>query len=267
MRIVTWNVNSLKARQGRVRHWLEVWEPDIVCLQETKLSDEAFEALAADPLALDDLGYAATHHGQGRWNGVAILSRVGLDDVHVGFEDDQAPDDEARLLWATCGGVRVASVYVPNGRGLDDDHYTYKLAFLDRLRAQLDDREDPGAEVILCGDFNIAPEDRDVWDPDVFVGATHVSQPERDRLRALVDWGLVDTHRAAHDADGLFTYWDYRGGAFHKRQGMRIDFLLASAPLAERAADVRIDREERKPKGNPAGGAPSDHAPLVGDFG
>lgn len=258
MRLVTWNVNSLKARLGRVERWLEAFEPDVVCLQETKLADDAFPALT-----LEALGYESFHHGEGRWNGVAILSRVGLTDAVAGFSDGGEADPDARLAWATCGGVRVASCYVPNGRALDHDHYRYKLDWLDRLRADLDATVDADDEVVVCGDFNIAPDDRDVYDPAEFEGATHTSQPERDRLGALVDWGLVDVFRQHYAEDGLFSWWDYRAGDFHKRKGMRIDLILASSGLAADSDLVLIDRNERKgPKDDP----PSDHAPVFADF-
>jgi exodeoxyribonuclease-3 len=261
MRIATWNVNSLKARLDRVEHWLGARQPETLCIQETKLTDDSFPALT-----FQALGYETVHHGQGQWNGVAILSRVGIEDVRAGFDDDDDPDAEARLLWATCGGVRIGTVYVPNGREVGHEHYEYKLRFLDRLRGQLERHEDRNAPLVLCGDFNIAPEDRDVWDPEAFVGATHVSEPERERFRALQEWGLVDSFRQLDHDEGRFTWWDYRGGNFHKKMGMRIDHLLVSPALADRLTAVEIDREERKPKGNPAGGAPSDHAPLIATF-
>ena len=193
MRIATWNVNSLKARLPRVEEWLADVAPDVVCLQETKLADGAFPALA-----FEALGYEAVHHGEGRWNGVAIVSRVGIADVVAGFGEGD-DDPEARLLWATCGGVRIASAYVPNGRALDHDHYRYKLAWLDKLRARLDAHEDPGAAVVVAGDFNIAPTDEDVWDPAQFVAATHTSAPEREALARIEELAKE-------------TFFDARGG-------------------------------------------------------
>ncbi len=256
MRLVTWNVNSLNARQERVEEWLADSQPDVVCLQETKLADGAFPALA-----FAALGYEAAHHGEGRWNGVAILSRVGLDDVVHGFADDAPPDPEARLLTATCGGVRVMSVYVPNGRALDNDHYRYKLEWLERLRGHLDAVAAPSAPTALCGDFNIAPTDIDVWDPAAVHGATHVSPPEREALGRLLDWGLTDVFRDRFpDVERLYSWWDYRAGNFHKGIGMRIDLVLASASLAARAQGALIDRNARKGK------SPSDHAPVVIDL-
>ena len=209
MRIATWNVNSLKARFERVEAWIADLEPDVLCLQETKMTDSAFPGLA-----FEALGYESVHHGEGRWNGVAILSRVGLEDPQSGFGDDAAPDPQARLVWATCGGVRVGCAYVPNGRSLDDDHYTYKLEWLARLRSLLEAQHEPTDPLVVVGDYNIAPTDDDVWDPAQFVGATHTSEPERAALASLVDWGLTDVFREHHHEPGLYSWWDYRGGAF-----------------------------------------------------
>jgi exodeoxyribonuclease-3 len=256
VRLVTWNVNSLNARQERVEEWLADAQPDVICLQETKLADAAFPGLA-----FAALGYEAAHHGQGQWNGVAILSRVGLDDVVMGFADDAEPDPEARLLTATCGGVRVMSCYIPNGRSLDHEHYQYKLAWLERLLGHLDRTADPLAPTAVCGDFNIAPADIDVWDPKAVHGATHVSPPERDALGKLLDWGLTDVFRDRFpDVERLYSWWDYRAGNFHKGIGMRIDLVLASASLAARTRAALVDRNARKGKG------PSDHAPVLIDF-
>jgi exodeoxyribonuclease-3 len=252
MRIATWNVNSLRARNERVHAWLGDVEPDIALLQETKLADDAFPGLDYEAM-----GYTVAHHGQGQWNGVAILSRVGLDDVVAGFADGGAPDRDARIITATCGGIRVSSVYVPNGRALDDDHYQYKLEWLDRLHEHLVADTDPSGAVVVGGDYNIAPDDRDVYDPAKFEGATHVSGPERDRLRALADWGLVDVFRQHHDADGVYSWWDYRAGDFHQGRGMRIDLLMCSRPVVDRSVWCVIDRNARKGK------QPSDHAPVI----
>jgi exodeoxyribonuclease-3 len=253
MRIATWNVNSLKARLPRVEEWLGYARPDVLCLQETKLSDDAFPAMT-----FAALGYEGVHHGEGQWNGVAILSRVGIDDVVDGFAG--GGDGEARLLTATCGGVRVVTAYVPNGREVGHEQYRHKLAWLARLREHLGAVADVTAEVVVCGDFNVAPDDRDVWDPTKCNGGTHVSPPERDALAQITGWGLTDLLRQRYDDDGLYSWWDYQAGAFHKHWGMRIDLLLASAPLAERLAWVLVDRNARK------GTKPSDHAPLVADF-
>ena len=251
LRLVTWNVNSLKARLPRVTEWLDAQRPEIVCLQETKMADAAFPHEV-----FEAMGYRTAHHGQGQWNGVAILSSVGLDEVVAGWDDDGPDDPEARLLWATCAGIRVASAYVPNGRALDNDHYTYKLGWLARLRATLDRREDATAPLAVCGDYNIAPTDLDVWDPAAFEGATHVSQPERDALAALETWGLEDLFRR-HVSEQVFSWWDYRGGSFHKGHGMRIDLIMGTESLAARSVGARVDRDARK------GEKPSDHAPVI----
>ena len=254
MRIVTWNVNSLNARMDRVTEWLPQLQPDVLCMQETKMGNEDFPH---DVFA--DLGYESAHHGQGQWNGVAILSRVGLDDVHMDFGDGGEPDRDARIIWATCGGVRVASCYVPNGRSLDDEHYTYKLGWLDRLRADLDANATPDDDICVVGDFNIAPDNRDVYDEASLVGATHVSDAERQKLADLAEWGLADVFRDHHDEAGLFSWWDYRDGNFHKRRGLRIDLILSSESVRRATRRVFVDRNARKGK------SPSDHAPVVAD--
>ena len=254
MRLATWNVNSLKARMERVEAWLGDVNPDVVCLQETKMADGAFPAMA-----FAALGYESVHHGEGRWNGVAILSKLGVEEVVAGFGDGD-DDPEARLVWARCGPVRVASAYVPNGRSLDHDHYRYKLNWLERLRNQLETDLDPSEPVVVAGDFNIAPTDEDVWDPTQFVDATHTSRPEREALERIMEWGLVDTFRRQHREPDLYSWWDYRAGRFHKHQGMRIDLVLASSALADRVRFATIDRNARK------GQQPSDHAPVIIDF-
>jgi exodeoxyribonuclease-3 len=256
MRFATWNINSLNVRQERVEQWLADLQPDIVCLQETKIPDAAFPQLA-----FEAMGYSAAHHGEGRWNGVAILSRRGLDDVSYGFADGADPDTEARLMTARCDGIRIVTVYVPNGRALHAEHYQYKLRWLDRMHAHLDAVAEPGEPLILAGDFNIAPTDADVYDPEAFIGETHVSPPERERLQSLEGRGLVDVFRQVYpDAGGVFSWWDYRRGDFHEGRGMRIDLVLASAPVAERVEWCVIDRNARKGK------QPSDHAPVIVDL-
>ena len=253
--MATWNVNSLRARLARVEEWLDYAQPDVLCMQETKVSDSGFPALA-----FQSLGYDSAHHGgAGRWNGVAILSRVGLDDVTTGFAAD-TPEAECRLIAATCAGVRVSSVYVPNGRSVGSEHYDAKLEWLAQLHDHLEKSCDPAGRVVVCGDFNVAPEDRDVYDPAKFVGATHVSPPERDALHRLLDWGLVDAFRVVRPEERLYTWWDYRAGDFHQHRGMRIDLVLATRALADRVAWALVDRNARKGK------QPSDHAPLVVDF-
>lgn len=257
MRIVTWNVNSLGVRLERVTEWIELFSPDVLCLQETKLADDAFPHDA-----FTELGYESAHHGQGQWNGVAIISKVGLEDVRAGFDDGRDdPDPDARILWATCGGMRIATCYVPNGRSLDDDHYAYKLDWLDRLAADLEQNAQPSDDVCVVGDFNIAPDDRDVFDPKGMVGVTHTSPAERERLEKLAAWGISDLFRTQHDAEGLYSWWDYRNGDFHKRRGMRIDLLLGSPSVSEKTHRVIIDRNARKGK------QPSDHAPVLADLG
>ena len=255
MRLVTWNVNSLKARLERVEEWIAEVQPDVVCLQETKLKNDAFPSMA-----FQMLGYDSAHHGQGQWNGVAILSKVGLTDVVAGFADGDEEDSDARLIWATCGGVRVASVYVPNGRSLDDDHYQYKLRWLDRLQRKIEAVEDSATPLAISGDYNIAPDDRDVYDPAEYVGTTHTSEPERAALVGLEKWGLVDVFREKYEDGGLYSWWDYRAGNFHKGKGMRIDLVMATRSLADTATSALIDRNARKGK------SPSDHAPVIVDF-
>jgi exodeoxyribonuclease-3 len=255
MRVATWNVNSLKARLPRVEEWLAQVQPDVLCMQETKLTDHAFPLMT-----FQALGYDGAHFGAGRWNGVAILSRVGLDDVRAGFGDGEVEDVEARLLWATCAGIRVGTVYVPNGREVGHEQYDYKLRWLERLARTIEHERSPSDHLLVCGDFNIAPDDRDVYDPAVYVGATHVSEPERRMLQRMLDWGLVDVFRRHYDAGGLFSWWDYRAGNFHKGKGMRIDLVLMTEGLADRTTAVLIDRNARKGK------APSDHAPVVVDI-
>lgn len=252
MLIATWNVNSLNARMPRVEEWLAAVQPDVLCLQETKMTDAQFPALE-----FSGMGYESAHHGQGRWNGVAILSKVGLDDVVVGFDDGRDPDPDARVVWATCGGVRVVSVYVPNGRELTDPHYVYKLDWLGRLRNHLDAHHTPDEHLVVLGDWNVIPTDDDVWSPAAFEGATHVSQPERDAIQHVKDWGLVDTLRERYPEPGIYSYWDYRNLDFPKGRGIRIDYLLSSRALAERCSLDLIDRNGRK------GEKPSDHTPVM----
>ena len=252
MLIATWNVNSLNARMPRVEEWLAAVQPDVLCLQETKMTDAQFPALE-----FSGMGYESAHHGQGRWNGVAILSRVGLEDVVYGFDDGREPDPDARVVWATCGGVRVASVYVPNGRELTDPHYEYKLDWLGRLRNHLDAHHTPDEYLVVLGDWNVIPTDDDVWNPAAFEGATHVSQPERDAVQHVKDWGLVDTLRERYPEPGIYSYWDYRNLDFPKGRGIRIDYLLSSRALAERCSVDLVDRNGRK------GDKPSDHTPVL----
>ena len=256
MRLATWNVNSIKQRLPRFLPWLDERRPDIACLQETKLADDAFTDLLGKEL--DERGYEVVAHGERAWNGVAILSRVGLDEVVVGLEGAPGfPHPEARAVAATCGGIRVVSVYVPNGRTPGSDHYEYKLEWLSALRDVV--AAGPDATVV-CGDMNIAPTDEDVFDPDAYAGQTHVTPPERAALAELTKAGLHDVVRERWPNERVFTYWDYRAGMFHQDLGMRIDLVLAGAPVAERVRAAWIDRQARKGKG------PSDHAPVIIDL-
>ena len=267
MRIATWNVNSLRARLEKVTWWLERAKPDVLLMQETKLAD-------ADAPAdvFRTAGYELAHHGEGRWNGVAIASRVGIADVVTNFGEplrraatpdvgDDEPLAEARMLAAVCGGVRIVSVYAPNGRVVDSPFYHAKLGWYERLARWLEQAAAPSDALALGGDFNVAPTDADVWDPAACHGGTHVSEPERRAFGRLCEWGLTDGYRLHHREPGRFTWWDYRAGNFHKNFGMRIDHLLVTKSVAGRTVAVEIDREARK--GKPL---PSDHAPLVIDL-
>jgi exodeoxyribonuclease-3 len=256
VRIATWNVNSVKQRVPRLLPWLDERRPDVVCLQETKLADDAFTALLGE--ALDERGYAVAAHGETAWNGVAIVSRVGLEDVVTGLVGAPGfPHPEARAVFATCDGIRVVSVYVPNGRTPGSEHYEYKLAWMRSLRDAV--AAGPDA-TIVCGDMNIAPTDEDVFDPDAYIGQTHVTPPERAALAELQALGLHDVVRDRWPNERVFTYWDYRAGMFHQDLGMRIDLMLASAPVADRVRAAWVDRQARKGRG------PSDHAPVIIDL-
>lgn len=258
MRIATWNVNSIRSRIDRVVGVLERHDLDVLLLQETKCRDDQFPSMP-----IDALGYQIAHHGLNQWNGVAIISRVGLDDVQVGFPDIPTYGDpavsEARAIGATCAGVRVWSLYVPNGREVGHEHYAYKLDWLAKLRDAASGwlAQDKDAQVILAGDWNIAPTDEDVWDPAFFEGKTHVTPPERAAFKAIVDAGYADLVRPYTPGPGVYTYWDYTQLRFPKKQGMRIDFALGTPAVQARVTDAFIDREERKGKGA------SDHAPVV----
>jgi exodeoxyribonuclease-3 len=256
VRIATWNVNSVKQRLPRLLPWLDQRRPDVVCLQETKLADDAFAELLGDELA--NRGYDVAVNGEATWNGVAILSRVGLDDVTVGVAGAPGfPHPEARAVSATCGGIRVVSVYVPNGRVPGSDHYQYKLAWLASLREMV--AAGPEARMV-CGDMNIAPTDDDVFDPDAYVGQTHVTAAERAALAELQALGLHDVVRDRWPNERVFSYWDYRAGMFHQDLGMRIDLVLASSIVADRVRAAWVDRHARK------GSGPSDHAPVIVDL-
>jgi exodeoxyribonuclease-3 len=273
VRIATWNVNSLKARQEAVDQWLARTRPDVLLMQETKLADAD-----APLMPFGMLGYDLAHHGEGRWNGVAIASRVGIEDVVTNFgdgpvrdssagaavavaEDDFDPFDEARMVSAVCGGIRVVSLYAPNGRIVGSPFYEGKLRWFERLARWLEETRSPHEPLVLGGDYNVTPADEDVWDAVAAHGGTHVSAPEREALARLRAWGLVDGYRAVQPAVGRFSWWDYRAGNFHRNEGMRIDLLYATAPVAARIVWAEIDREARK--GPPT---PSDHAPVVIDL-
>jgi exodeoxyribonuclease III len=256
VRVASWNVNSVKQRVGRLLPWLDERRPDVVCLQETKLADEAFAQLLEQELARRSYEIAA--HGEVQWNGVAILSRAGLEDVVRGLSGAPGfPHQEARAVAATCGGVRVHCVYVPNGREPDSEHYRYKLQWLASLERVVGDG--PRAAMV-CGDMNIAPTDADVFDPQAYVGQTHVTPGEREALGRLLALGLHDVVRERWPAERVFTYWDYRAGMFHQDLGMRIDLVLASDEVSERVRAAWVDRKARK------GSRPSDHAPVIVDL-
>ncbi|HEY4810420.1 MAG TPA: exodeoxyribonuclease III [Solirubrobacteraceae bacterium] len=256
MRVATWNVNSVKQRLPRLLAWLDERQPDVVCLQETKLADDAFDQLLGGELA--SRGYASARHGEAQWNGVAILSRAGLDDVVVGVDGAPGfPHAEARAVAATCAGVRVHCVYVPNGREPDSEHFRYKLAWLAALRAVV---ASGPQDVMVCGDMNIAPGDIDVFDPAAYVGHTHVTPAERAALADLQQLGLRDVIRDRWPTERVFSYWDYRAGMFHQDLGMRIDLVLANAAVAGRVRAAWVDRKARK------GTKPSDHAPVMVDL-
>jgi exodeoxyribonuclease-3 len=267
MRIATWNVNSLKARLEKVQWWLDRAKPDVLLMQETKLADRD-----APATVFSEAGYTLSHHGEGRWNGVAIASHCGLEDVVTNFGEplrpeqtsdsgDEEPLSEARMISAVCNGVRVVSIYAPNGRVVDSPFYEAKLVWFDRLARWLEKSVNINTPVVLGGDFNVAPEDADVWDAAACHGGTHVSEREREAFARICRLGLVDVYRLQHPEPGRYTWWDYRAGNFQKNFGMRIDHLLVSSVLKSRVVWVEIDREARK--GKPI---PSDHAPLVADI-
>jgi len=249
-------VNSIKQRVPRLLPWLDQRQPDVVCLQETKLADDALATLLGEQFV--NRGYQFATHGEAQWNGVAILSKVGLDDVVTGVADAPGfPRPEARAVSATCGGIRVHSLYVPNGRVPDSDHYRYKLDWLAALAQDLSRGPD---DAVVCGDMNIAPADEDVFDPEAYIGQTHVTAPEREALERLQALGLRDVVRDRWPGKRVFTYWDYRAGMFHRDLGMRIDLVLATVPVAERVRAAWVDRHARK------GSGPSDHAPVIVDL-
>jgi exodeoxyribonuclease-3 len=256
VRLATWNVNSIKQRVPRLLPWLDQRQPDVVCIQETKLSEDAFAALLGEQLV--SRGYQFATHGEVQWNGVAILSKIGLDDVVRGVAGAPGfPNPEARAVSATCGGIQVHSVYVPNGRVPGSEHYEYKLNWLAALAENLSSGPE---NAVVCGDMNIAPTDEDVFDPEAYIGQTHVTAPEREALAQLQAVGLRDVVRDRWPGRRVFTYWDYRAGMFHQDLGMRIDLVLATTAVADRVRAAWVDRQARK------GSGPSDHAPVIVDL-
>jgi len=254
--LATWNVNSVKQRMPRLLAWLDERRPDVLCLQETKLADEAFDELLAEPMG--ERGYAIARRGESQWNGVAILSRVGLADVALELPGAPGfPHREARAVSATCAAMRVHCVYVPNGRTPDSEHYRYKLEWLQALAGAVGPAP---RDTVVCGDMNIAPADIDVFDPKAYEGHTHVTAPERAALAQLQALGLHDLVRERWPGERVFTYWDYRAGMFHQDLGMRIDLVLGGDGVAGRVRAAWVDRQARK------GTKPSDHAPVVIDL-
>ncbi len=254
MKIATWNINSIRIRVPRLVRYLEQRNPDVLCLQETKVTDDQFPY---EPIRA--LGYECCVHGQKSYNGVAILARAEAAEVVKSLPGDDA-DAQCRLLAATIHGVRVINIYAPNGSEVGSDKYAYKLEWYRRLRGHLDASLNPETEVLICGDYNIAPEDRDVWDVEQWRDQILFSEPEKQAFRNLMEWGLTDALRIHHADGGIYTWWDYRAGAFHRGWGLRIDHILVSAPLARRCVSVEVDRDERK------GEKPSDHAPVIATF-
>ena len=254
MKLATWNVNSIRARHERVVEWVRRVEPDVLCMQEIKVADESFPGIE-----LAAAGYQLAIHGQKTYNGVAIASRLPIEEVTRGM-DDGDPDDHARLLAATIGGVRIVTAYVPNGGAVNSDKYVYKLRWMDRFRAWLERHCRPDQRLAVVGDFNVAPEDRDVWDPELWRGQTLFTEAEKAALAEIRAWGLHDAFRKHHAEAGLYSYWDYRMLSFAKKQGLRIDHIYVTAPLLELTRACDIDREARKGKNA------SDHAPVVATF-
>ena len=251
MKLATWNINSIRARTERLLTWIGAERPDILCLQETKVEDAGF------PIeALKKAGYEVATHGQRSYNGVAIASRSPITDVTRGFGDGE-PDDEARLISARVGELRVVCIYVPNGQDLESDKFPYKLAWYKRLRAYLDRTASTSEQLVVCGDTNVTADDRDVWSPEAWAGKIHCSPTEREALANVIGFGLVDLFRKHHPDGGVYSWWDYRGVSFFKNQGLRIDHILATPPVAERCTSCVIDRNARK------GQDASDHAPVI----
>ena len=254
MKIATWNVNSIIARLPHVTRWLAAAQPDVLCIQETKCADEKFPLLE-----LQATGYECIHYGQPSYNGVAILSRSSVANVQRGFPGDEVAS-QRRVLAADVAGVRVINVYIPNGQMVGSEKYQFKLEWLKRLREFFDQGYDTSSQVLICGDFNVAPEDRDVHDPRLWQNRVLCSEPERAALQRVRDWGFTDTFRLHNEEAGHYSWWDYRAGAFRRNLGLRIDHVWASAPLTKRSRATWIDKEPR------AWERPSDHAPVVAEF-
>ncbi|MEW5770608.1 MAG: exodeoxyribonuclease III [Pseudomonadota bacterium] len=253
MKLATWNVNSLKVRLPQLLEWLPAAQPDVVCLQETKLTDEAFPRAE-----IEAAGWQVAFSGQKTYNGVALLSRAPLADVQAGIPG--FADEQKRVLSATIEGVRVVCVYIPNGQSLDSEKYPYKLGWLEALTAWLKDELTRHPRLALLGDYNIAPEDRDVHDPAAWAGGVLVSEPERAHFRALLDLGLKDAFRLFEQPEKSFSWWDYRQGAFRRNMGLRIDHILLSEPLAAKCTGCVIDTAPRRLE------RPSDHTPVVANI-
>jgi exodeoxyribonuclease-3 len=254
LKIATWNVNSVLARLPQAMKWLETASPDVLCMQETKCVDEKFPA---DEFA--SLGYLCESFGQAAYNGVAILSRVKCEQVQRGLPDDE-PGAQSRMIAATIDGIRIVNVYVPNGQAVGAEKYYFKLEWMRRLRRYFDSHYQTSERVLLCGDFNVAPEDRDVHNADLWRGRIMFSEPEHDALSLIKNWGFVDAFRLHNNQDGQFSWWDYRAGAFRRNLGLRIDHVWVTDPLARASVGVAIDKEPRRWE------RPSDHAPVVAEF-
>lgn len=254
MKIATWNVNSINARMTHLADWIAAADPDVICLQETKCVDESFPYQE-----IFDLGYYSAFYGQKSYNGVAILSKLDPADVVKGFPEDEE-DSHKRLIAATIGSVRVVNTYIPNGSELWSDKFKFKLDWLQRLRRMFDDDYELNENVLLCGDFNVAPDPLDVWNPAAWEGHIHFSRPERAAIHFVKQWGFVDVFRLLNGDVREYSWWDYRAGAFQRNQGLRIDHIWTSPALAEKCTGVWIDREPRKQD------RPSDHTPVIAEF-
>jgi exodeoxyribonuclease-3 len=254
MLIATWNVNSIRVRLPRVVEWLDALRPDVLCMQETKVVDEEFPHAA-----FEKLGYEVATFGQKTYNGVAIASRLPMADVSTGLPGE-GPDDQKRVIEATIDGVRVVNLYVVNGKAPGTEHFERKMEWLSTLRKHLDDSLSPEEDVVVLGDINITPDDRDVYDPGKLEGTIHCTAEERAALQNLLDFGLTDAHRLHHDGDGVYSWWDFRGGMFQRGLGLRIDLIMVTKGLAERCRMCEVDKTARD------GEKPSDHAPVLAKF-